>query len=66
MKKMYYNPSHPGSFGGVERLHRAVQDETGDKVKVDRVKKFLSEQDTYTLHKPGYTFPETECLYLDP
>lgn len=45
MKKVYYNPAHPGSFGGVERLCKAVEDETGEKVK--------TEQDAYTLHKPA-------------
>lgn len=29
MKKVYYDPAHPGSFGGVERLRKAVEDETG-------------------------------------
>lgn len=53
MKKVYYNPSHPGSFGGVYRLHKAVQDETGKKVKIEKIKEFLSEQDTYTLYKPA-------------
>lgn len=53
MKKMYYTLSHPGSFGGFDRLHRAIQDETGKKVNVQRVKDFLSEQDSYTLHKPA-------------
>ena len=53
MKKVYYNPSHPGSFGGVERLRKGVEDETGGKVSVQEVKDFLSEQDAYTLHKPA-------------
>ncbi|KAM9376112.1 hydrocephalus-inducing protein-like [Pholidichthys leucotaenia] len=53
MKTVYYNPAHPGSFGGVERLRKGLQDETGEKVGVKRVKKFLSEQDAYTLHKPA-------------
>ena len=52
MKKVYYNPLHPASFGGVERLRKGVEDETGKKVSVQDVEDFLSEQDTYTLHKP--------------
>lgn len=55
MKKVYYDPANPGSLGGVERLRRAVQDETGEKVRVESVKDFLSEQDAYTLHKPART-----------
>ena len=53
LKRVYYNPAHPGSFGGVERLRQAVQKETGKTVTEDEVKDFLSEQDAYTLHKPA-------------
>lgn len=53
MKKVYYDPLHPGSFGGVDRLRRGVEEETGKKVDVRKVQDFLSEQDAYTLHKPA-------------
>lgn len=53
MKKVYYDPHHPGSFGGVNRLRRALEDETGKKVDIRKVQNFLSEQDAYTLHKPA-------------
>ena len=53
MKKVYHDPIHPGSFGGVERLRKAVQDETGKKVTCEKVQEFLSEQDAFTLHKPA-------------
>lgn len=67
MKKVYYNPSHPGSFGGVDRLRRAVQDETGRKVNVEKVKDFLSEQDTYTLHRPARVhFPRNRVFVPRP
>uniref|UniRef100_A0A672IF46 Integrase catalytic domain-containing protein n=1 Tax=Salarias fasciatus TaxID=181472 RepID=A0A672IF46_SALFA len=67
MKRLYYKPSHPGSFGGVERLHKAVQDETGKKVRVEDVKDFLSSQDTYTLHKPARVhFPRNRVFVTRP
>lgn len=53
MKKVYYDPLHPSSFGGVNRLRQGVEDETGQKVGVDKIQDFLSEQDAYTLHKPA-------------
>ncbi len=53
MKRVYYDPAHPCSFGGGERLRRAVQDVTGEKVGMESVKDFLSEQDAYTLHEPA-------------
>lgn len=53
LKKLYYDPSHPGSFGGVERLRRAAQEETGKKIKSEEILDFLADQDSYTLHKPA-------------
>ena len=44
LSKSYYNPSQPASFGGVKRLKKSIG--KGD------VKKWLSYQDAYTLHKP--------------
>ncbi|KAF7645226.1 hypothetical protein LDENG_00208090 [Lucifuga dentata] len=55
MKRVYYNPAHLGSFGGVERLHQGVENETGKKVRLEDVREFLSEQDAYTLHKLART-----------
>ncbi|KAF7642729.1 hypothetical protein LDENG_00252410 [Lucifuga dentata] len=55
MKRVYYNPAHPGSFGGVERLHQGVENDMGNKVRLEDIKDFLSEQDAYTLHKLART-----------
>ncbi len=40
----YYNQKLVGSYGGVAALRRVVPDQD--------VERWLSEQDTYTLHKP--------------
>jgi len=48
LSKIYYDPSHPGSFGGINALKRIV----GNKVSENQLKNWLSTQDTYTLHKP--------------
>ena len=53
MQRVYYTPSNPGSLGGVDKLHRAVQNEMGKQINVEKVRDFLSEQDAYTLHKPS-------------
>lgn len=45
--KVYYDPSNPGSFGGIERLWKEVG---GSK---QAVKEWLKTQDTYTLHRPA-------------
>ena len=44
---VYYNPSNPGSFGGLERLWREVGGSKED------VKDWLKTQTTYTLHRPA-------------
>ena len=46
LKAGYYNARYPGSFGGVEQLHRLVR------IPKTQIKKWLSHQDAYTLHKP--------------
>ena len=46
MSKIYYDPSLPGSYGGVEALNRQVK--YGKK----EVKNWLEKQDAYTKHKP--------------
>ncbi|GFY09937.1 uncharacterized protein TNCV_3698991 [Trichonephila clavipes] len=46
LKKLYYDPKEPGSFGGVKRLTEASG------LKKSRVKSFLSGEDCYSLHFP--------------
>ena len=53
MKRIYYDPSHEGSYSGVERLKKAVLEETGEKPKPAHIEEFLSGQDAYTLHRPA-------------
>ena len=49
LNKVYYDPAHPSSYGGVDKLHSGVKH--GGLSRKD-VSKFLSAQDTYTLHRP--------------
>ena len=44
--EVYYNPSHPASFGGLDLLRQA----TGKSAQ--KIKKWSLDQETYTLHKP--------------
>ena len=44
LQQRYYNPKRVGSYGGVAALRRVVPEQD--------VERWLSEQDTYTLHKP--------------
>ena len=47
LDRVYFDPEPVGSYGGVDALHRA----TGE-VPKRTAKRWLSEQDAYTLHKP--------------
>ncbi len=51
MKKVYYNPSDPGSLGGKDRLKRGVLQEFGVTLKDKEVTDWLAAQDAYTLHR---------------
>jgi integrase-like protein len=63
LKKVYYNPRNPGSFGGVQRLLREVQKKTGLSRK--DVEAFLLQQNTYTLHKDRrWRFPRNKVIAL--
>lgn len=42
---VYYDPLHPGSFGGIQALQRVT------KLPQKEVVQWLKEQDTYTLHR---------------
>ena len=46
LKRTYYNVKQPGSLGGVSALARATEQKKKD------VRRWLSFEDTYTLHKP--------------
>ena len=50
LKKLYYNLDSPSSFSSVKRLFNAAKKQN-KKITRQNVKDFLSEQNTYTLHK---------------
>ena len=37
-KKIYFNPSHPGSFQGANKLHEAIKDEGKYTIPLNKVK----------------------------
>ncbi|GBM73739.1 hypothetical protein AVEN_539-1 [Araneus ventricosus] len=57
LKKLYYDPKDPGSFGGVKRLSEASGLRKG------HVRKFLSGEDPYSLHFPvRYEFQRRKTI----
>jgi hypothetical protein len=47
MNEIYFNPSQPGSFGGVQSLCRVRSNK-----KQQEIKRWMMSQEAYTLHKP--------------
>ena len=52
LHNLYYNPESPASFGGVDAVYRAVKNDGKFKLSRNKIKTWLKQQDTYTLHKP--------------
>lgn len=66
-EKIYFNPKHPASFGGVDRLSSEIskpkRPNRKEKIKTE---KFLENYETYTLHKPiRYNFARRRVLVGD-
>ena len=53
LKKLYYNPSGSGSFGGVDRLYRNAIAAKIPNITRAKVCEFLAGQQAYTLHRPA-------------
>jgi hypothetical protein len=63
MKRTYYDPRNPASYGGIVRLAHAFR---GKKKKADVIE-WLQSQDTYTLHRPARKrFPRNSYIVFGP
>ncbi|XP_061190340.1 uncharacterized protein LOC133198230 [Saccostrea echinata] len=51
LKKIWYDPRHPGSFAGPSKLYQVVKQEGKFNVGMGKIKKFLQNQDAYSLQK---------------
>ena len=58
LEKEYYNPSQPGSYSGLNSFSKGRS-----AIKKHHLKKWLQEQDAYTLHKtPRKRFPRRKII----
>ncbi len=58
---VYYTPKQASSYGGVQSVQREVNKKK--KTTIQSVQKWLSQQDTYTLHKPvRYKFRRRQTI----
>lgn len=51
LEKIYYDPRHPGSYGGVEKLYKAVRQEGKYVLGRAKIKTWLEGQETFGLHR---------------
>ena len=56
LQQRYYDPKRVGTYGGVAALRRVVPEED--------VGRWLSEQDTHTLHKPVRRHFKRRCVVV--
>lgn len=52
LKKIYYDTSDAGSYGGINRLLKRGREKGDANVNTEKVAKFLRNQHSYSLHKP--------------
>lgn len=51
LEKIYYDPEHPGSFSGVDKLYKAVRKEGKYVLGKSKIRKWLETQETFSLHR---------------
>ena len=63
LKKLYYNPSGSGSFGGVDRLYRNAIAAKIPNITRAKVREFLAGQQAYKLHRPAWRHFKCNSIY---
>ena len=51
LQSVYYDPSHPASYSGVDKLYRIIKSEGKFPITRKAIKAWLRKQETYTLHR---------------
>ena len=54
LNNIYYDPSKPGSFGGVQKLYRVAK-KAGKNYRMKDIRSWLEDQETYYFYKPQNT-----------
>lgn len=52
LEKYYFNPQNPGAFYGPSKLRDELKKNKQHNIRLRKVKRFVNEQDAYSLHKP--------------
>ena len=63
LSNIYYDPNNNGSFGGINRLWRAVKETERAGITKKDVRQWLKTQDVYTLYRPARrNFPRRRVI----
>ena len=52
LKEIYYNPEHPASYEGINKIYEFIKKEGKFKISKARIKNWLQNQQSYSLNKP--------------
>lgn len=52
LKDIYFDPKHPASFAGPQKLYKVVKNEGKFDIGMYKIRKFLHNQESYAIHKP--------------
>ena len=53
LERIYYDPKHPASYSSPKKLLKAIRAEGKQDISLGKIKKWLSGQDTYMMHRPS-------------
>ena len=63
LKSVYYDPSHPASYSGVDKLYRVIKKEGKFPITRKALKNWLKTQETFTLHRQvRRNFPRSKVI----
>ena len=52
LSTIYYDPAHPASFAGPNKLFQEVKNEGRFNISLNRIRKWLQNQEVYSIHRP--------------
>ena len=52
LSTIYYDPAHPASFAGPNKLFQEVKKEGRFNISLNRIRKWLQSQEVYSIHRP--------------
>ena len=65
LNKIYFDPSHPASYSGPQKVYQTVK-KAGFNPTYKFIKQWLQDREAYSIHKPvRYTFPRQRIIPTD-